>query len=71
MVARVEKTGDGYVVALTPEMVRVLNLEEGSEVEVQPVQGGSALRYATRDEALQAFERTLPLHENTYRELAK
>ena len=71
MVARVEKTANGYVIAVTPEMVRLWDLREGSEIELKPVGGSSEARFATVDEALAAFERTLPFHEQTYRDLAK
>jgi len=52
-----------------------MHLSEGAQVELLPISGPGILppehRYATRERALKAFEDTLPLHENTYRELAK
>jgi hypothetical protein len=40
MVARLEKTQDGYAIPLTAEMVEALHLAEGAEVEVRAVAGG-------------------------------
>lgn len=76
MVARVQRTSEGYAIVLTEDALRELNLVEGSAVEIRPVETGEEtarpeIRYASMEEALAAFERTLPLHENTYRELAK
>lgn len=71
MVVRVEKTAQGFVIPITPEMAKSLELAEGSEVELQPVKTASGVRYATAEESIKAFERTLPQHENTYRALAK
>ncbi len=71
MIARVEKTAEGYVVPLTAEMARVLQVEEGCEVELQPITTTHGIRYASMEESLAAYERTLPQHENTYRALAK
>ena len=52
-----------------------MHLSEGAQVELLPISGPGIPppehRYATRERALKAFEDTLPLHENTYRELAK
>lgn len=74
MVARLEKTEKGYAILLTEEMVRELDLREGAEVEVLPVAEPTErpqIRYASKEEVLAAFERTLPRHEEAYRELAK
>ena len=76
MVALLEKTENGYAIPLTMEMVEAMQLREGSPVEVSPVGNTAdaphtAIRYATVQEALRAFEETLPQHEAAYRELAK
>ena len=76
MVARVQKISEGYAIVLPEEMLKELNLVEGSAVELRPVQSEDAdarpvIRYASTEEAIEAFERTLPRHKWTYRELAK
>lgn len=68
MVARVQKTAQGYSVPLTAELMEQWHLSENSPVELLPVDD---TRYASMEEALAAFERTLPQHENSYRALAK
>ena len=52
-------------------MARQLQVEEGSEVELLPIPITENMRYASREAALAAFERTSPQHEETYRALAK
>lgn len=76
MVVRVQKISEGYAIVLPEEMLKELNLVEGSAVELRPVEAENAdtrpaIRYASTEEALASFERTLPRHEWTYRELAK
>lgn len=75
MVARLERVQNGYAVILPAETVEALHLAEGSIVEVLPVAAArephGQVRYMTTEEALRAFEETLPQHEATYRELAK
>ena len=76
MIARVEKTAQGFVIPVSEEMVQRLKLTDGAAVEVNVLlEAGAAsipeIRYATVEEALSAFEETLPRHENSYRELAK
>jgi antitoxin component of MazEF toxin-antitoxin module len=76
MVARVQKTSESYAIVLTEDALRELNLMEGSAVEIRPVVAEQEtarpeVRYASSEEVLAAFERTLPQHEETYRELAK
>ncbi|HEY4355378.1 MAG TPA: hypothetical protein VGN16_06500 [Acidobacteriaceae bacterium] len=73
MVARLEKTQNGYAIPLTAEMVEALQLREGAAVEVLPIaeQRRPEIRSATTEEVLRAFEETLPDHEAAYRELAK
>lgn len=73
MVARLEKTENGYAIPLTEEMVEALHLREGAAVEILPVatEGRPEIRFASTEEVLRAFEETLPQHEAAYRELAK
>jgi antitoxin component of MazEF toxin-antitoxin module len=75
MVAHLQKTSDGFVVAVPAEIAEAWNLSEGSAVELSPlpqaVPAERTIRYASVEEALAAFRETLPLHEEAYRELAK
>ena len=72
MAMRVERRGDEYCVVLSREALQALRLAEGAEVEVRPVGAQeSDIRYISTEEALKAFDKTEPLHRNTYRELAK
>jgi hypothetical protein len=76
MVARLGKTQGGYTISLTAGMVEELQLTEGSAVEVLRApavveESRPPIRYASAEEVIAAFERTLPNHENTYRELVK
>jgi len=76
MVARVQKTSEGYAIVLTADALKELNLVEGSAVEIRPIETVEdelrpKIRYASTEEVLEAFERTLPFHESTYRELAR
>jgi hypothetical protein len=76
MVARVQKISEGYGIVLTEDALREGNLAEGSTVELrlvepEPEKSRPQIRYASTEEVLAAFERTLPQHEETYRELAK
>ncbi len=70
---KVRKIGNGYGVILPKQLLDNLALEEGSEVEVEKVDG--VLRMTPVDEQftrqVEAFLRTEPRHRNTYRELAK
>jgi antitoxin component of MazEF toxin-antitoxin module len=77
MVMRVERRGDEYCVVLTQQALDALRLTEGTAVEIRPVATvsngtqASEPKYVTVAEALASYERTEPLHSNTYRELAK
>lgn len=75
MVAHVQKTSKGYVVAVPAEIAEAWNLSEGSVVELSPITQPPAeertIHYASVEEALAAFRETLPQHEEAYRELAK
>ena len=75
---RVQHVDGEYRVVLTPEAMAALHLSEGAEVEVRTVSNGSGpeptdvrIKYISVQEALDSYERTEPLHRNTYRELAK
>ena len=73
MVVHVQRIGDKFAAIIPPEMVDELGLVDGSELEIRPIgkSAASTIRYATVEEALRAFEDTLPQHEAAYRELAK
>ena len=73
MVVRVRKVGDEFTAVIPPQIADELGLVDGSELEIVPATEPEARtnRYATSDEALRAFEDTLPQHEAAYRELAK
>ena len=73
MVVHVQRIGDKFAAIIPPEMVDELGLVDGSALEIGPIEKSAtpAIRYATVEEALQAFEDTLPQHEAAYRELAK
>lgn len=76
MVARLEKTQDGYAIPLTAEMVEALHLAEGAEVEVRPVQEAAGeqsprIRYASVEETMKVHREMEPRHAAAYRELAK
>ena len=73
MVVHVQRIGDQFAAIIPPEMVDELGLVDGSALEISPIDKSvaPAARYATVEEALRAFEDTLPQHEAAYRELAK
>jgi antitoxin component of MazEF toxin-antitoxin module len=76
MVALVQKTTNGFVVRVPDEVASDWQLKDGSVVELNlprpaPAAAEEAIRYASVEEALQAFRDTLPQHEAAYRELAK
>lgn len=73
MVVRVRKVGDEFTAVIPPQIADKLGLVDGSELEIGLATGPRAggTRYATTDEAIRAFEDTLPQHEAAYRELAK
>lgn len=73
MVVHVQKVGDEFTAIIPPQVVDEFGLVDGSPLEIYPVRepANPAVRYATTEEALRAFEDTLPQHEAAYRELAK
>lgn len=76
MVARLQRTQNGFAIPLTAEMAEALQLTEGSAVEVLPVSAPveeprQQVRYANVERVMQAYRDTLPQHEAAYRELAK
>lgn len=74
MVMRVERRGDEYCVVISQQALEALRLSEGAAVEMHPVaepEKPLAIRYVSVEEAMESYYRTEPLHENTYRELAK
>jgi hypothetical protein len=73
MIYRVRKIDGEYRIVLRPEVVAELGLFDGAGVEIKPVdlESFEGHRHVTNEEAMAAFEATLPFHEKTYRELAK
>ena len=76
MVARLEKTQQGFAIPLTAEMVEALRLTEGSPVEVSPVaepaeEPRPQIRYLSVEETMKIHREMEPLHAAAYRELAK
>jgi antitoxin component of MazEF toxin-antitoxin module len=73
MVVHVQKIGEDFAAIIPPQVVDELGLVDGSALEISPVRDAAqpAVRYVTAEEALRAFEDTLPQHEAAYRELAK
>ena len=76
MVARLEKTQNGYAIPLTAEMVETMQLREGARVEVLPLSESveeppTQIRYATVEEVMKAHREMEPQHADAYRELAK
>ena len=74
MVMRVQQVDGEFRVVLTAEAMASLQLRDGAAVEVQAVEPSNDApvhRYVSMEEGLASFERTEPLHRNTYRELAK
>jgi antitoxin component of MazEF toxin-antitoxin module len=73
MVVTLKKSGDTFTFQLSPQAVEELALKDGSSVTIEPTQEAKtpSIRYATVEEALAAFDETLPRHEAAYRELAK
>lgn len=77
MVARLEKTEQGYAVLLTNEMVESMDLHEGSSVQVIPLaepagdQRSAEIHYLTVEEGMKIHREMEPFHAEAYRELAK
>ena len=72
MIFRVHHVNGEYRIVLRPEVVEELGLFDGAGVEISKVDlNDHGHRYMTNEEAMTVFERTLPLHEKSYRELAK
>jgi hypothetical protein len=69
MVFRVKVVDGQYCILLSPEAMAEMRLKEGSVVEVSAVESGN--EYISLERALASYLETLPLHRNTYRELAK
>ena len=69
---RVEKIGEEYCLRLTAQMVHALQIEEGAEVDVQPVRTiGAVSSRIDADEALHSYLQTEAQYADVYRELAK
>ena len=70
MVAKVQRTEHGLAILLSPEMVDALTLQEGAEVEITRTKI-TGVDYASDEEALRSFRKTLPQFESVYRALAE
>jgi bifunctional DNA-binding transcriptional regulator/antitoxin component of YhaV-PrlF toxin-antitoxin module len=73
MILRVQLVEGEFRIVLPMEVVRKLELREGSVVEIESVEQTyrAQQRYITREEAMESYRRTLPQHEAAYRELAR
>ncbi len=76
MVARVQKTPEGYAIVLTEDALKELKLAEGSAVEIHPVEMEQVAmpiqkRYASTEEVLEIYHRTKERFRHAYEELAK
>lgn len=71
MTLRVERIGDRLGILLTPEQIEALDLREGSVVDLQTPGSIQGHRYATMEEAMEAFEKTEAQYAGVYRALAK
>ena len=76
MVARLEKTENGYAISRTAEMVESLRLVEGAAVQVLPLaesvdEPHTQIRYASVDEVMKVHREMELHHAEAYRELAK
>ena len=76
MIATARKTATGFFIELPAEAAQTLGLVDGSRVIVAasseaPEDVTNTARYASTEEALAAFERSLSRHDATYRALAK
>ena len=69
MLAQLQKVGEKLTVEVTPQVAREMGLGDGDWIEYHKTQ--PEVRYATVEEALRAYDETLPDHEAAYRELAK
>ncbi len=63
MLGRLQKTEHGLIIRVTEEMAASLVLTEGAEVDIPPVPREAFTQYATAQDALAAFERILPEHD--------
>jgi antitoxin component of MazEF toxin-antitoxin module len=73
MVVTLTKSGDTFTFTLPPQAAEELALKDGSSVTIEPAQETqtATIRYASMEEALEAYERTRPDNDFAYRELAK
>jgi antitoxin component of MazEF toxin-antitoxin module len=75
MVARLEKTEQGYAILLTEEMVEELHLSVGEAVDVRPAEDvvttAPKIRYASADEVMKIHRQLEPENAKAYAELAK
>ncbi len=75
MTAQVQKLDGQYVLVLSQEQMQAEGLAEGDAVSIEraaKLEGnGPVIRYATDEEAMQAFESTLEKYDSVYRALAQ
>jgi antitoxin component of MazEF toxin-antitoxin module len=73
MVVTLKQSGDSFTFKLSPQAVKELALKDGSAITIEPTPEAQAptFRYATKEEALAAYEATRPEYDEVYRELAK
>jgi antitoxin component of MazEF toxin-antitoxin module len=73
MVVQVQKSGNTFSFTLPQQAVEELALVDGGSIDVHPVTEPQAptIRYASMEEALNAYERTKAENDYAYRELAK
>ncbi|WP_158819845.1 hypothetical protein [Granulicella sp. S156] len=76
MIARVQETTEGFVIVIPQAEAEAWQLRENFPLEVHRV-GSTSERdtpeaiKANVEQAMQAYQDPLPLHEEAYRELAK
>lgn len=69
---RVERVGKHYGIVLSEEAMESLHLSEGAAVEVLAVTPDAPIiRYATEEEVMDSYRKTLPRFRADYAELAK
>jgi antitoxin component of MazEF toxin-antitoxin module len=73
MVVTLRKSGDTFSFTLPPKAVEDLSLVDGSAIDVQRVDEAcrSDVRFASVEQALEAYEQTRMENDEAYRELAK
>lgn len=69
---RIQRVDQEFHVILSAEDMKILNLSEGATVEVTPVQTSpQRVEDMTDEQAIAAYQATLPQFRAAYEELAK